>query len=138
MNRQTARVGGLVQVAQYVEDLDRAVDFYGSVLGLSLVARVDDPPMAFFDLGGTRLLLGANHYRSSLFLAVDDIDAAVRTMTVAGARFETPPRLMHTDRDGTFGAAGTEEWMAFVWDSEGTLVDLVERRRPDRGAAASP
>jgi methylmalonyl-CoA/ethylmalonyl-CoA epimerase len=114
----------------HVDDLDRAVQFYEHVLELDLITRVDDPPMAFFDLGSTRLLLGARHYSSSLFLEVDDLETAVRRMTAAGARFETLPMLMHTDDDGVFGARGVEEWMAFVWDSEGNLVGLVERRPP--------
>jgi methylmalonyl-CoA/ethylmalonyl-CoA epimerase len=120
----------LVQVAQHVDDLDRAVAFYRDVLGLPFVARFDTPPMAFFDLGSTRLLLGADHYRSSVYFGVEDIDAAVERMTAAGARFEHGPRLVHTDVDGTFGAPGTEDWMAFVWDSEGNLLGLVERRPP--------
>jgi len=123
-------VGSLVQVAQRIEDLDRAVEFYGSVLGLRLIARFDAQRLAFFDLGSTCLLLGPNHYSSSLFLEVDDIDAAVRTLSAAGAQFERQPRLMHTDESGWFGPAGTQEWMAFVWDSEGNLLGLVERRQP--------
>jgi len=31
-------------------------------------------------------------------------------------------------RDDTLGPAGTDEWMAFVVDSEGNLVGLVEQR----------
>lgn len=123
-------MAGLAQVAQRVEDLDRAVEFYRDVLELRFVARFETPPMAFFDLGATRLLLGADHYRSSLYFAVDDIEDAVARMTAAGARFEHGPRLIHTDADGTFGAPGTEDWMAFVWDSEGNLLGLVERRPP--------
>jgi methylmalonyl-CoA/ethylmalonyl-CoA epimerase len=123
-------VDRLVQVAQHVDDLDRAVAFYRDVLDLPLVARFETPPMAFFDLGSTRLLLGDSHYRSSIYLAVDDIDAAVERMTAAGARFEHGPQLVHTDVDGIFGDPGTEDWMAFVWDSEGNLLGLVERRPP--------
>ena len=124
--------GSLVQVAQRVEDLDRAVEFYESVLGLRLVARFDSRDMAFFDLGDTRLLLGRNHYSSSLYLAVPDIDESVRSLTAKGVRFERQPLLIFTDGDGQFGPVGTEEWMAFLWDSEGNLVGLVERRPPAR------
>jgi hypothetical protein len=35
--------------------------------------------MAFFDLGDTRLLLGKDHYSSSLYLAVPDIDESSAT-----------------------------------------------------------
>ena len=37
--------------------------------------------------------------------------------------------MIFKDDDGTFGPAGTEEWMAFFKDSEGNLVGLVERRQ---------
>jgi len=34
------------------------------------------------------------------------------------------------DADGSFGVRGTEDWMAFIRDSEGNLAGLVERRPP--------
>jgi methylmalonyl-CoA/ethylmalonyl-CoA epimerase len=44
------------QIAIPVGDLDRAVQFYGDVLGLRLLFRVP-PALAFFDCGGVRLML---------------------------------------------------------------------------------
>lgn len=122
--------GALTQVAQRTEDLDRAVEFYGSILGLRLVARFDPPGIAFFDLDGTRLLLGDGNLSSMLYLAVDDIDATVTRLAGAGVVFEQGAHLIHTDAAGEFGAAGTEDWMAFFRDSEGNLLGLVERRPP--------
>jgi methylmalonyl-CoA/ethylmalonyl-CoA epimerase len=122
--------GALTQVSQRTEDLDRAVAFYGDVLGLPLLARFDPPGLAFFDLGGTRLLLGDADLASMLYLAVDDIDATVRQLRAAGVEVEQDPHLIHTDADGSFGARDTEDWMAFIRDSEGNLVGLVERRPP--------
>ena len=49
----------LIQVAQHVDDLDRAVAFYEQLLGYPALARFDPPGLAFFDLDGTRLLLDA-------------------------------------------------------------------------------
>lgn len=120
--------GALTQVSQRTEDLDRAVAFYGSVLGLRLLARFDPPGLAFFDLDGTRLLLGDGNLTSMLYLAVDDIDATVEQLTAAGVVFEQGAHLIHTDDTGRFGAPGTEDWMAFFRDSEGNLLGLVERR----------
>jgi methylmalonyl-CoA/ethylmalonyl-CoA epimerase len=41
---------------------------------------------------------------------------------------EGEPHVIFTHEDDTLGPAGTDEWMAFVRDSEGNLVGLVERR----------
>jgi methylmalonyl-CoA/ethylmalonyl-CoA epimerase len=120
--------GAITQVAQRTVDLDRAVEFYGGVLGLPLLARFDPPGLAFFDLGGTRLLLGDGNLSSMLYLAVDDIEATVAHLRAAGVEVEQDAHLIHTDADGRFGAPGTEDWMAFVRDSEGNLLGLVERR----------
>lgn len=49
-------VGGLDLVFYWVSDLDRAVDFYGDVLGLRLVRR-DGQDWAEFDAGGRRFAL---------------------------------------------------------------------------------
>jgi len=122
--------GRLTQVAQRTEDLDRAVHFYGEVLGLPLLARFDPPGRAFFDLGGTRLLLGDGNLSSMLYLDVDDIDATVAALRDAGVEFEQDAHRIHTDADGSFGTPGTEDWMAFLRDSEGNLLGLVERRPP--------
>jgi methylmalonyl-CoA/ethylmalonyl-CoA epimerase len=122
--------GSLTQVAQRTEDLDRAVEFYGSVLGLPLLARFDPPGLAFFDLNGTRLLLGDGNLSSMLYLAVDDIEGTAERLSVAGVVFEQAPHRIHTDDAGQFGTAGTEDWMAFFRDSEGNLLGIVERRPP--------
>lgn len=49
----------LHQVAQHVDDLDRAVDFYSRLLGSPPTGVFDPPGLAFFRLGDTRLLLDA-------------------------------------------------------------------------------
>lgn len=43
---------------------------------------------------------------------------------------DTKPHLIHTDTDGSFGEIGWEEWMAFLRDSEGSLVGLASRHAP--------
>lgn len=123
----------LVQVAQRVEDLDRALAFYRDGLSLPVIARFDPAGIAFLDLDGVRLLLGPGDQSSMLYLSVDDLDASVADVEVAGGRLEQPPVLVHTDDAGQFGEPGTEEWMAFVRDTEGNLVGLVDRRAPGAG-----
>ena len=122
------RADGLHQVAQKADDLDASVAFYRDVLGLHLIARFDPPGLAFFDLGGTRLLLEREAPPALLYLYVDDLDAAVADLAAAGVDLEQPPALVHRDEDGTFGPAGEEEWMGFFRDPAGNLVALATRR----------
>jgi methylmalonyl-CoA/ethylmalonyl-CoA epimerase len=119
----------LHQVAQRAEDLERAIAFYRDVIGLRLIASFDPPGLAFFDLSNTRLLVERAAPVSLLYLEVPDVSAAYSRLGDAGAELVDPPHLIYRDDDGTFGPAGTEEWMAFFKDSEGNLVGLVERRR---------
>lgn len=121
-------VEALHQVALHVADMDRAVAFYRDVVGLRLVARFDPPGLAFFDLGGVRLLLEAGAPASLLYLRVDDVAATRARLTGEGVTFVDDPHLIFFDAEGRFGPAGVGEWMTFFHDPEGNLVALVERR----------
>jgi methylmalonyl-CoA/ethylmalonyl-CoA epimerase len=123
-------IGRLHQIAQHVDDLDRAVAFYRDTLGLAFIARFDPPGLAFFDLGNTRLLLEPGAPSAILYLEVDDIESRTQSLRTAGVEFVDEPHLIHRDDAGRFGPAGTEEWMAFFRDSEQNLLGLVERRAP--------
>jgi methylmalonyl-CoA/ethylmalonyl-CoA epimerase len=123
-------VTGLRQVAQHVDDLDRATAFYRDVLGLPFLGRFDPPGLAFFDLGATRLLLEAGAPSAILYLAVDDVPAATEELRRRGVTIESEPHVIHVDDDGTFGPAGEVEEMGFFRDSEGNLVGLAGRRAP--------
>jgi methylmalonyl-CoA/ethylmalonyl-CoA epimerase len=118
----------LVQIAQRADDLGRAAAFYADLLGAEPLATYDPPGLVFFDLGGVRLLLDRGAPSALLYLRVDDIDAAVARMRDRGVAIETEPHVIFGHDDDTLGPAGTEEWMAFVRDSEGNLVGLVEQR----------
>lgn len=120
----------LHQVAQHAEDLGRAVAFYRDTLGLPLIARFEPPGLAFFDLGGTRLMLERAAPSALLYIEVDDIDESYGALTGAGVEFADEPHMIHRDDEGRFGPPGTEEWMVFLRDTEGNLVGLVERRLP--------
>ncbi|HSM01289.1 MAG TPA: VOC family protein [Acidimicrobiia bacterium] len=121
------KITRLHQVAQKAEDLDRATAFYRDVLGLRHIASFDPPGLAFFDLGGTRLLIERGAPSSLIYLAVPDIEAAVSDLRDQGVEITSEPHRIFDDADGTFGEPA-EEWMAFFEDSEGNLVGLVERR----------
>ena len=116
----------LVQVAQHAQDLDRASAFYEQLLQEPPLARFDPPGLVFFPLGhGTRLLLDAGAPSALLYLGVPDVRERVEQLRAAGVVVESEPHVIFTHADGTLGPPGTDEWMAFVRDSEGNLVGLV-------------
>jgi methylmalonyl-CoA/ethylmalonyl-CoA epimerase len=120
----------LLQVAQRAVDLDRAAAFYADLLGAPPVARFDPPGLVFFDLDGVRLLLDRAAPPALLYLRVDDARAFAARLRERGVPLEGEPHLIHTDTEGVFGPAGTEEWMGFFTDSEGNLVGCASRHPP--------
>ena len=118
----------LVQVALHADDLARASAFYADLLGVQPVASFDPPGLVFFDRGGVRLLLDRGAPSALLYHRVDDIDATVERLRLAGVSVETEPHVIFGHDEDTLGPAGTDEWMAFVTDPEGNLVGLVEQR----------
>jgi methylmalonyl-CoA/ethylmalonyl-CoA epimerase len=118
----------LVQVAQRAEDLDRATRFYTELLGRGPAATYDPPGLVFFDLDGVRLLLETRAPSALLYLRVGDLDAEVARLEALGVEVTGRPHPIFRHDDDTLGPAGTEEWQAFVTDSEGNQVGLVELR----------
>ena len=118
----------LVQVAQKADDLDRATRFYTELLGRGPSATYDPPGLVFFDLDGVRLLLESRAPSAVLYLRVDDIDAEVARLEELGVEITGRPHVIFRHDDDTLGPAGTEEWQAFLTDSEGNPVGLVEQR----------
>lgn len=115
----------LVQVAQHVDDLDRAVAFYENLLGRKVSAQFTPPGLAFFLLDGTRLLLDAAAPPALIYLAVDDVEFSTDELRKQGVTIETEPHVIFQHSDDTLGPAGKDEWMAFIRDSEGNTVGLV-------------
>lgn len=114
------------QLSVNVHDLDRAVAFYRDSLGLTFL--FDAPPkMAFFDCGGLRLMLAVaetpefDHPSSVIYFRVDDIEAAHEALAGRGVEFEGPPHVVHKTEQ-------YELWMAFLRDSEGNLLALMNER----------
>ncbi len=123
------------QVAQRSTDLERSVAFYRDVLGASHIATFEPPGLAFFDIGGVRLMLDAipgafEHEGSPLYFSVEDLDAAVAALREAGVAIEEAPTLINKDEAGNFGPAGAEEWMAFFRDPDGNILAFSEIRAP--------
>jgi methylmalonyl-CoA/ethylmalonyl-CoA epimerase len=115
----------LVQVAQYAEDFDRAAAWYADLLGEPETARFDPPGLLFFRLGPVRLMLERGARSATLYLRVDDVRETIERLRAGGTVVDTEPHVIFTHTDDTLGPAGTDEWQAFVRDSEGNLVGLV-------------
>jgi methylmalonyl-CoA/ethylmalonyl-CoA epimerase len=120
----------LHQVAQHADDLDRAADFYTTVLGGTLLAKFDPPGLAFVGFDGVRVLLEQAASSAMIYLGVPDVRETISKLRTQGVIVDTEPHRIHVDADGAFGEPGWEEWMAFIRDSEGNLVGLASRHAP--------
>jgi methylmalonyl-CoA/ethylmalonyl-CoA epimerase len=112
------------QVGQHADDLDRAADFYTELLGSPPSGRFDPPGLLFFDLDGVRLLLERGLPSATVYLAVDDVREALDRVRDRTEVVSEPHVIFHHD-DDRLGPAGTDEWQAFIKDSEDNLVGLV-------------
>ncbi|HTT69282.1 MAG TPA: VOC family protein [Gemmatimonadales bacterium] len=117
-------ITGVAQIALVVHDLEKAVAFYRDTLGLTLLFQV--PSAAFFDCGGTRLMLALpdpghpelDHPPSIVYFRVADIAATCGTLQGRGARLEGEPHVV-----GQF--EGRDVWLAHFYDNEGNLHALT-------------
>lgn len=117
----------LGQVARTTTNAMVARDWYRDVLGLPELYSFGN--LAFFDLGGVRLMLteedGGGAAESLLYLRVPDIHLARERLAARGVRFTHAPHLIHRHEDGT------EEWMAFFEDNEGRPLALMTQVRSE-------
>ncbi|MGF6832064.1 methylmalonyl-CoA/ethylmalonyl-CoA epimerase [Paenarthrobacter sp. TE4293] len=118
-----------VQVAQHAEDLQRAAAFYSALLNAQPRAIFEPPGLVFFDVGGVRLLLESGAPSALLYFEVADLHGTVASLRGRGVRIISEPHLIFTHEDDVLGPADSEEWMAFLEDSEGNTVGLVSRIR---------
>ncbi len=113
------------QVAQRAVDLDRAREFYSWLLESQPTGHFDPPGLLFFQVGATRLLLDRVAPSALVYLRVDDVRRTIERCVERGVPVEAEPHVIFTHEDDSLGPAGTDEWMAFVTDSEGNTVGLV-------------
>ncbi len=85
----------LVQVAQRVQDLERATAFYSALIGSPPVATFDPPGLVFFTLAGVRLLLEREAPSALLYLRVDDLESAVARVGRRGDSLEDGAPYLH-------------------------------------------
>ena len=114
------------QIAFTVADVPRAVAFYRDVLGLRFLFEAP-PNLAFFDCGGTRLMLtpperegavAGQQFNSILYYTVADIQAAASARTGRGVQFEQPPHIVaRLDK--------ADLWMAFFKDADGHMLAIM-------------
>ena len=117
----------LVQVAQRAVELDRAVAFYARLLDSEPVGIFDPPGLAFFDLDGVRLLLDVGAPAALIYLEVHDVRERIEELRSDGIEITGEPQVIFRHDDDRLGPAGTDEWMAFIRDSEGNTVGLVSQ-----------
>jgi methylmalonyl-CoA/ethylmalonyl-CoA epimerase len=126
--KEEAVLESIGQIAINVKDTARARAFYRDVLGLKHLFDAG-PNLAFFQCGNVRLMLSPpskpehDNPGSTIYYRVADLDATHAAMVARGAAFERDPHIVATMPDH-------ELWMAFLRDSEGNLLALMEERRP--------
>ena len=114
---------GVRQIAFTVHDVPAAVRFWRDALGARLL--FEPPGMAFFDVGGLRVMLSQpskpefDHPNSILYFAVDDVRAAHAALVARGVRFEAEPHVA-----AKVPGTNLELWLAFFRDGEGNLLAL--------------
>lgn len=118
---------GLIQIAMPVKEIARAVAFYRDVLGLPFLFQAGN--LAFFDLGGVRLMLDVpederfDHPGSPLYFRVADIQAGHAHLVAKGVKMEPQgAHVVHRD-------ASMELWMTFFHDGEGNIHALASEVR---------
>ena len=113
------------QVARSVGDIAASEAWYRDVLGLPHLYTFGT--LAFFDCGGTRLMLAQEKAgavkESVLYLRVADIAAAHDALKQRGVKFTHAPHMIHRHPDGT------EEWMAFFEDPDGRPLGIMAQVR---------
>ncbi len=114
------------QIAIGCKDVARAEEFYTRLLGKNPTAVFNPPGFIFYDLDGTRLLIEVGGPSSLIYLAVEDVKAAVADLKSCGFKISIEPHIVFPDPAGVFDKPGNE-WLAFVEDSEGNQIGLMSR-----------
>ena len=124
--QKTTMLGPIGQIARSVSDIQASEKWYRDVLALPHLYTYGT--LAFFDCGGTRLMLsqekGGATNESILYLRVPDIAAAHDELKSRGVRFTNAPHMIHRHPDGT------EEWLAIFEDPDGRSLALMSQAKP--------
>jgi catechol 2,3-dioxygenase-like lactoylglutathione lyase family enzyme len=111
-----------------VDDLDRAKEFYGGTLGLSVS---ENPAGLELQLGGGGTVFvypkGEQHTAASftiLNFPVDDIEHAVDDLTAAGVEFERYDGMQQDERGIARGGGPNIAWFK---DPAGNILSVLEQ-----------
>jgi methylmalonyl-CoA/ethylmalonyl-CoA epimerase len=113
------------QVALTVKDLARAKAFYRDVLGMTFL--FDAGTMAFFQCGTVRVMIGIAEEEAAvggtiLYYKVTNITEVCEELTRRGVQLLQPAHEVAKMPDHVL-------WMAFLKDSEGNVLGLMEEVR---------
>ena len=112
----------LAQIALSTRDLPKAVAFYRDVLGLKLMFEVSG--MAFFDIAGTRLMIGAAHFtgplqnNTYLYFDAGDWHETEPALEKRGVKFDRPAEVVQR-------AEGKEHALRFFKDPDGNALAIM-------------
>ncbi len=110
------------QIAISVSDLERSKEFYGETLGMKFL--FDAGPMAFYQCGETRFMIGAGNEKTVmpggtiLYFRVDDLNAVHAALAALDVYFLVEPHLVAKMADHDL-------WMAFLKDPDGYTIGLM-------------
>ncbi len=118
----TVHLDRIGQIAISVSDLERSKEFYGETLGLRFL--FDAGPMAFYQCGETRFMIGAGNEQTVapggtiLYFRVDDLDAVHASLAAQDVYFLVEPHFVAKMPDHDL-------WMAFLKDPDGYTIGLM-------------
>lgn len=130
--KESIQLGEIGQIALTVRDLERARNFYESVLGMQFLFEAGT--MAFFQCGAVRLMLGVSEkaepsHGTILYFRVADIQAAHAGLKTRGVTILQEPHL-------TARMKSHDLWLSFFNDPDGNTLALmgeVERAADAQG-----
>ena len=112
----------LAQIALSTRNLPKAIEFYRDALGLKLMFEVSG--MAFFDMDGTRLMIGAAQYKGPLqnntylYFEAGDWAATEAALTARGVKFDGEAEVIQR-------AEGKEHALRFFKDPDGNALAIM-------------
>ena len=121
-----ASLGRIGQVALSVTDMGRSVASWRDTVGLRFLFQA--PNVAFFDVAGVRLMLGAAESDAkaagtTLYFETTDLDATFAAIRDRGAKVAKNGEPHFIARLGA-----KDLWMGFFEDPDGHLFALMEER----------